>query len=101
MVWVGRCCAHGLTDEVYEILEAASFAHLFEDSGCMAGSDLSFNVLFSPGYAALRADRRFVRLCEKLGLCDYWVGAGVWPDCADELGYDLRAEARGLVDARR
>ncbi len=101
MVWTGRCCAHGLTDEVYEILDAASFARLFEDSGCMAGSDLSFNVLFSPAYAALRADPRFVRLCDKLGLCDYWVGAGVWPDCADELGYDLRAEARRLVDARR
>jgi hypothetical protein len=36
----------------------------------MAGSDLSFNVMFLGAYA-------------------------------DELGYDLRAEARRLVDARR
>src|SRR6185437_2167151 len=99
--WIGKCCARGLADEIYDILEAASFTRLFEDGGAMAGSDLSFNVLFSPAYAALRADPRFARFCDKLGFCDFWVGSGLWPDCADEVDYDLRAEATRLVEARR
>jgi hypothetical protein len=37
--------------------------------------------------------------CTRLGLCDYWVKTGRWPDCADELTpyYDFRAEARRHV----
>ena len=101
VVWIGQCCARGLADEVYEILEAASFAHLFKENGRMVGADFSFNVLFSPAYAALRADPRFVGLCDKLGYCDFWVGAGLWPDFADEVDYDPRAEAAQLVAARR
>ncbi|HWF78175.1 MAG TPA: winged helix-turn-helix domain-containing protein [Caulobacteraceae bacterium] len=101
VAWIGKCCARGLADEIYDILEAASFTRLFEDGGAMAGSDLSFNVLFSPAYAALRADPRFARFCDKLGFCDFWVGSGLWPDCADEVDYDLRAEATRLVEARR
>ena len=100
VAWIGQCCARGLADQVYEILEAASFAHLFEDGGRMFGADFSFNVLFSPAYAALRADPRFVGFCDKLGYCDFWVGSGLWPDCADEVGYDLRAEAMRRVAAR-
>ncbi len=101
MARLGLCCAHGLADEVYDILGQASFAHLFEDGGALPVGDFSFNVVFSPAYAALRADPRFVSLCDKLGLCDFWMASGAWPDCADDVGYDLRAEARRLVEARR
>ncbi len=47
----------------------------------------------------MRRDRRFVKLCAQLGLCDYWVKTGRWPDCADEVApyYDFRAEAQRYV----
>ena len=44
-------------------------------------------------------DIRFVGLCARLGLCDYWMKTGRWPDCADVVApyYDFRAEARRLA----
>jgi hypothetical protein len=37
-----------------------------------------------------------VTLCAKLGLCDYWVTSGRWPDCAADgiLPYDFEAAVR-------
>jgi hypothetical protein len=37
----------------------------------------------------------------QLGLCDYWVKSGQWPDCAKEgvLPYDFKAECRKLAAA--
>ena len=49
--------------------------------------------------AELIHDVRFVSLCAKLGHCHYWVETGNWPDCADEVDYDFRAEARRLAGA--
>ena len=55
-----------------------------------------------PIFAAMRRDLRFVRFCDRLGYCDFWVRTGLWPDFAAEVApfYDLRAEARRLVAAR-
>ena len=54
--------------------------------------------LFERGYLAMRQDARFVRLCGRLGLCDYWLDSGHWPDCADELApyYDFKSAARAF-----
>jgi hypothetical protein len=41
---------------------------------------------------ALRRDSRFPRLCHRLGLVDYWRTSNRWPDCADEVPYDFKAE---------
>jgi adenylate cyclase len=46
----------------------------------------------------MMVDIRFVELCHKIGLCAYWVTTGHWPDCADQLPYDFRTEARRLMD---
>jgi TolB-like protein len=102
MGWAGVACEKGLTDTVYELIEASSFDHFFTDSGGFKGVDLSFNVIFSPIFAAMRRDIRFVRFCDRLGYCDFWVRTGLWPDFAAEVApvYDLRAEARRLVAAR-
>lgn len=49
----------------------------------------------------MREDPRFVRLCAKLGLVDYWVSVGHWPDCAEPgaLPYAFKAECRRLAQA--
>ena len=36
--------------------------------------------LFTPPVAAMRADPRFVTLCDGIGLTDYWEKRGIRPD---------------------
>ncbi|HXQ12821.1 MAG TPA: hypothetical protein VN805_17650 [Caulobacteraceae bacterium] len=42
-------------------------------------------------------DVRFMRLCAKMGFCDYRLETDRWPDCVDQVPYDFRAEARKLA----
>jgi hypothetical protein len=36
--------------------------------------------LFTPATAAMRADPRFIELCDGIGLSDYWARRGKQPD---------------------
>ena len=92
-------CEHGLTHLVYELLERASFAHLFEPSGRLHVADYGLHALFVRLGDAMYRDPRFVQLCGRLGLCDYWTRTDRWPDCADYLScfYDFRGQARALA----
>ena len=40
----------------------------------------------------MRRDPRFVELCARLGLVDYWLTTQRWPDCVDEVApyYDFK-----------
>jgi TolB-like protein len=89
----------GQHDEAFAYAERASFAHLFDASDVHPSGPWAPGVLFSSFNESMRRDHRFVRLCAKLGLVDYWVSAECWPDCAepDDLPYDFRAECRQLV----
>jgi hypothetical protein len=40
----------------------------------------------------LRNDPRFVRLCARLGLVEFWLATGKWPDCVDDVPYAFKAE---------
>ncbi|MBX3705333.1 MAG: hypothetical protein KF911_01780 [Pseudomonadales bacterium] len=88
--------AMGATDEAFDYVERASFAHLFEAGAPMRAGVWAPAVIFVAANRALIADRRFVRLCARLGLVAYWVETDRWPDCADVpgLNYDFRAECR-------
>jgi hypothetical protein len=52
-----------------------------------------------PANRLLLSDPRFVGLCAKLDLVDYWTKTERWPDCAEDgvLPYDFKAEARRLA----
>ncbi len=89
----------GRTDEAFELIDQASFAYMFDpEMGSPNGAE-GASLMFNANHieVALMHDVRFVRLCAKLGLCDYWVKTGRWPDCADLVDYDFRAEARRLA----
>lgn len=92
-------CDVGLTELVYDLVERASFQHLFNPSGRVHEMDFGLHALFYREGNAMYRDPRFVRLCARLGLCEYWVRTDRWPDCADEVSsyYDFRSEARQLV----
>ena len=90
----------GLTEETFELIDQSSFDYMFDpDKGSpngAGGSSMMFNDLNA---GAMMRDIRFVGLCGKLGLCNYWVKTGRWPDCADAVAaaYDFKAEARRLA----
>lgn len=88
----------GLRREVFELLASASFAHLLDPESRSPGGWYNASILFA-GITDMSRDRRFVGLCGKLGLCDYWAISDRWPDCAgaDGLDFDFKAEARRLA----
>ena len=59
------------------------------------------SLLFQDGMPELRNDPRFPRLCARLGLGDFWMATGKWPDCVDEVPYDLRAECAKARDVAK
>ena len=54
--------------------------------------------LFAAAFPELRADPRFVKLCARLGLVEYWLATQKWPDCADNVPYDFRADCQKYRD---
>jgi TolB-like protein len=84
--------------EAYELLEPAVLGPTgspYDDLGL--GSYMP-GPYFAPLYADFRADPRFVKLCARLGLVEYWLARQKWPDCADEVPYDFRAECEKYRD---
>jgi TolB-like protein len=93
---VALLCAFGLADEAFDLVERASFDYV-TDPEKPARSAYSFGMIVTPGVGEdLIRDPRFPRLCAKLGLCDYWVTTGRWPDLAEDgaTPYDFKAECR-------
>lgn len=92
-------CNLGLADEAFELMEQASFDYVTDVEKPRSGSFSSSNIL-APAYSLeLIRDPRFPRLCQRLGLCDYWVTTGRWPDLAVDgvPPYDFEAECRRLA----
>jgi TolB-like protein len=87
----------GLTDAAFDLVERASFAHMFDPAGHHPGGGYGVSILFTGLNGAREQDPRFARLCARLGLCDFWVASDRWPDFVDAAPFDFRAEARRLV----
>ncbi len=98
---LARLVALDAADEAFDYAERACFAHMFEPGARMHESAWAPAVIFVAANRSMIADRRFVRLCERLGLAQYWATSGRWPDCADDpaLGYDFRAACRAVAAA--
>jgi len=96
---LGALCELGMGEDAFALIDRASFVHMFDEAGRPPGGLFSPADIFQPSRELLRRDPRFLRLCAKLGLCDYWIATNRWPDCADQVPYDFRdvafAAARG------
>ena len=95
--------ALGMVDQVFAAVDRSSYAFMFQEDGMEPASVYNPGIIFDRHFsAAIMADVRFVGLCAKLGLCDYWAAGGAWPDCASasNLPYDFKAEALRLAGAR-
>ncbi|HTX48711.1 MAG TPA: hypothetical protein VME40_04900, partial [Caulobacteraceae bacterium] len=92
----------GLRDEAFDLIDRSDYRHLFQPEGRRADDTFLTSVIFGVTNAEIRRDPRFPDLCGKLGLCDYWLETGRWPDCADDVAalYDLRARAAAVASRR-
>ena len=97
---IALLCRDGFADEAFDLVERASFEHLFEPEGRFVKWDQGAVGLFFANGKEMRSDPRFVRLCGKLGLARYWLDSGRWPDCVHETAgnYDFKAECRRIVN---
>ncbi len=89
----------GFVDEAYACAEGCSFQEMASPSARLRSADVGLHALFSRAARDLRRDRRFVRLCSRLGLVDYWMKTGRWPDCASDAAphYDFIAECESAL----
>jgi TolB-like protein/Tfp pilus assembly protein PilF len=92
-----RLNALGLTETAFELIDRASYAYLFDPEAPSPPVGSFAGFMFAGHNAAMMRDPRFVRFCAKIGLVSYWIETGKWPDCADVVPYDFRAEARQLA----
>ena len=85
-------------DEAFALAESARFGASGGPSDVMGNNAYRTHLLFSVTCQNLRADPRFIKVCARLGLVEYWLSTGLWPDCADETPYDFRAECEKYRD---
>ncbi len=82
----------GLTNEAFDAAETACLGPVGGDNDVMGPDAYRTSMLFQVGLPEIRQDPRFVRLCARLGLVEFWIASDKWPDCVNEVPYDFRAE---------
>jgi adenylate cyclase len=84
-------CADLVFDHLFAALDTGRQIVALDGVPSLTRAATLFVVFISDG-AALRADKRFARFCARVGLVDYWRTSGHWPDCAEQVSYDFKAE---------
>jgi hypothetical protein len=82
----------GFVDKTFEMIEHAKFGPSGGRGDIMGPNAYRTHLLFPAAYPELRADPRFAKMCARLGLVEYWLATQNWPDCAEIVPYDLKAE---------
>ena len=88
----------GLVDDAYRTAETARLGPLGTADDIMGPDGYRTALLFHAGMPELRNDPRFVPLCARLGLVEFWLATGTWPDCVDDVPYDFKAECEKARD---
>ena len=91
----------GLVEEAYRAAESAHLGPAGSGDDLMGPDAYRPALLFQAGMPEMRNDPRFARLCARLGLVEFWETTGKWPDCADEVPYDFKAECAKARDILR
>ena len=82
----------GLVDEAYRLADSARLGPAGTADDIMGPDGYRTALLFQGNMPELRNDPRFPRLCARLGLVEFWLTTGQWPDCAAEVPYDFERE---------
>jgi TolB-like protein len=94
-VWLAEL---DLVDEVYALLDRTKLGPSGGPKDVVGQNAYRTAQLFAAAYTKLRADPRFVKLCARLGLVEYWLTTQKWPDCAEVVPYDFHAECEKYRD---
>lgn len=89
----GLCAFLGMDlDELYDLVDRMPLEQLQQPGSQLRPLD-GLSHLFLRVNARLRENPRFVELCRRLGLIDYWTATGNWPECVAEVAnaYDFKA----------
>jgi tetratricopeptide (TPR) repeat protein len=89
----------GLVDEAYRAADAARLGPAGTADDIMGPDGYRSALMFQASMPELRNDPRFARLCARLGLVEFWLASGKWPDCAAEVPYDFKracADVQGV-----
>ncbi len=89
----------GLVDDAYRVAGSARLGPRGTVDDMMGPDGYRTGMLFWKGMPEIRNDRRFVTLCARLGLVEFWLGTQKWPDCVGEVPYDFKAECEKARDA--
>jgi adenylate cyclase len=82
----------GLVDDAYRAAEVVRVGPAGGIEDIMGPDGYRTAIMFQTNMPELRNDPRFPRLCARLGLVDFWLTTGRWPDCATETPYDFEQE---------
>ncbi len=85
-------------DEVYALLDRAQLGPSGGPTDALGSAAYRTITLYTAAYTKLCSDPRFVKLCARLGLVEYWLTTQKWPDCAETVPYDFRAECETYRD---
>jgi hypothetical protein len=80
----------GLVDDAYRAAEVVRLGPGGGIEDIMGPDGYRTAILFQSNMPELRNDRRFARLCARLGLVEFWLATGRWPDCVAETPYDFK-----------
>jgi TolB-like protein len=98
--FLNALCELGCNDKVFDAVERASFAQIFDEEGGHAAGNYNPGIIFNRASNwPMMSDPRFVRLCHKLRYIDFWLETARWPDFADLVPYDFKSAARQLAGA--
>jgi TolB-like protein len=86
----------GLRDEAFDAWARSDYDYRQSQR---PDSVFLLSMIFGILNTEIRTDVRFMDICARLGLCDYWVSTNRWPDCLTDVAshYNLQAEARQRV----
>ncbi|MBY6128034.1 TIR domain-containing protein [Qipengyuania aquimaris] len=77
----------------------SDYSFVFHPQGARPGGYYP-GVLLGP-WSEVAKLPRFAELCAQLGLADYWIATGRWPDTAGWVPYDFKREMRSARDAQK
>lgn len=88
---------NGMAEEAFDAWRYSDYDYR---KGHRPDQMMLMGMLFGIANGAMRRDPRFLDVCERLGLCAYWVATNRWPDCLSEVApyYDLQREAKARVE---
>ncbi|MBC7767684.1 MAG: winged helix-turn-helix domain-containing protein [Phycisphaerales bacterium] len=88
----------GLVEDAYRVAGAVRLGPAGTSEDIMGPDGYRTALLFQASMPELRNDKRFPRLCARLGLVEFWMASGKWPDCANETPYDFKQECSRVQD---